>query len=73
MQLRERRRNIGRRLEAVQRIQEAAGGLSERIGEIEAQEVTLRQLDVKLVDLTSPLLEMPELVDSSAVPALQTA
>ncbi len=73
VQLRERRRNIGRRLEAVQRIQEAAGGLRERISEIEAQEVTLRQLDMKLVDLTSPLLEMPELVDSSAVPALQTA
>jgi Dynamin family len=73
VQLRERRRNIGRRLEAVQRIQEAASGLSERIGEIESQEVTLRQLDVKLLELTSPLLETPEPVDTSASLALQTA
>ncbi len=31
-QLRERRRNFGRRLEAIDRIQQAAGGLSDRIG-----------------------------------------
>ena len=32
-QLRERRRNFGRRIEAVDRIQQATGGLNDRIGE----------------------------------------
>ena len=34
-QLRERRRNFGRRLEAIERIQQAATGLDDRIAEIE--------------------------------------
>jgi hypothetical protein len=38
-QLRERRRNFGRRLEAIERIQQAASGLDERIAEIDEQEV----------------------------------
>ncbi|MDO5623571.1 MAG: dynamin family protein [Pseudomonadota bacterium] len=49
-QLRERRRAFGRRIEAIQRIQDAAGGLDLRIGEIHDQESALdavaQRLDV---------------------------
>lgn len=51
-QLRERRRNFSRRLEAIDRIQQASGGLEERIAEIEIQGNALRQLEVKLGELT---------------------
>ena len=40
-QLRERRKNFGRRVEAVQRIQQAAGGLDERIDELQQRLVDL--------------------------------
>ena len=55
-QLRERRRNFTRRLEAIERIQQAASGLDDRIAEIEAQETALDQLDAKLAELTGHLL-----------------
>jgi len=55
-QLRERKRNFTRRIEAIDRIQQAAGGLDERIGEIEMQEAVLDQLDMKLVELTDYLI-----------------
>ena len=51
-QLRERRRNFSRRLEAIDRIQQASGGLDERITEIEVQGVALHQLEAKLSELT---------------------
>ncbi len=56
-QLRERRRNFARRLEAIERIQEAASGLDERIAEIHDQENVLRELEAKLTELTSHLIE----------------
>ncbi len=52
VQLRERRRNFGRRLEAIDRIQQAAGGLDERIGELQVQGDALDQLNAKLSELT---------------------
>lgn len=55
-QLRERRRNFGRRLEAIERIQQAASGLDERIAEIDDQEKILNELDTKLTELTSHLM-----------------
>jgi hypothetical protein len=55
-QLRERRRNFGRRLEAIERIQQAASGLDERIAEIDEQESVLNELDTKLTELTSHLM-----------------
>ncbi len=55
-QLRERRRNFSRRLEAIDRIQQAAGGLDERIGEIDGQFKALNQLDTKLLELTAYLI-----------------
>jgi len=58
-QLRERRRNFGRRLEAIERIQQAASGLDDRIAEIESQERALDLLDAKLGELTSHLTNTP--------------
>jgi hypothetical protein len=55
-QLRERRRNFSRRLEAIDRIQQAAGGLDERIAEIDGQFKALDQLDSKLLELTAYLI-----------------
>ena len=72
-QLREKRRNFGRRLEAIERIQQAASGLDDRIGEIESQETTLNQLDAKLTELTSHLINTPSPSGAAAEPLLQTA
>jgi hypothetical protein len=58
-QLRERRRNFGRRIEAIERIQQAATGLDDRIAEIDTQEGALNQLDAKLVELTAHLIATP--------------
>jgi hypothetical protein len=58
-QLRERRRNFGRRMEAIERIQQAASGLDDRIAEIDAQEAALDQLDAKLAELTAHLINTP--------------
>ena len=55
-QLRERRRNFVRRLDAIDRIQQASGGLNDRIAEIELQGVALSQLNTKLAELTDYLL-----------------
>ncbi len=51
-QLRERRRNFSRRLEAIDRIQQASGGLEERLMEISVHADTLHQLEIKLSELT---------------------
>jgi hypothetical protein len=58
-QLRERRRNFVRRIEAVSRIQQAASGLNERISELQLQQAELNLLDAKLTDLTDHLLTLP--------------
>jgi hypothetical protein len=74
-QLRERRRNFGRRLEAIERIQQAASGLDDRIAEIAAQEAALDQLDAKLAELTAHLTNTPRVGATSAEvrPELKTA
>jgi hypothetical protein len=71
-QLRERRRNFSRRMEAIERIQEAATGLDDRIDEIEAQETTLDELDAKLAELTAHLIDVPA-APAAAAPLLQRA
>jgi len=58
-QLKERRRNFSRRIEAIERIQQAATGLDERIAEIAAQERALDELDGKLDELTDQLVHAP--------------
>lgn len=60
-QLRERRRNFARRIEAIDRIQQATGGLEERISEIGHDGGALNQLDAKLFELTEFMM-----VDGSA-------
>ena len=67
-QLRERRRTFGRRLEAIERIQNAASGLDERIGEIDVQETALNALDAKLTELTSYLAGTPVATSEPAMP-----
>jgi hypothetical protein len=56
-QLRERRRNFARRIEAIDRIQQATGGLAERILEIETQEAAINELEAKLGELTNYLVK----------------
>ncbi len=55
-QLRERRRNFARRIEAIDRIQQAAGGLEERLQDVENQELLIDQMEFKLAELTSYLI-----------------
>ena len=64
-QLRERRKSFARRIEAVDRIQQAASGLIERISEIEASEEQLLSLERKLQELTSQLITLPVTSDST--------
>ncbi len=54
-QLKERRRNFGKRIEAVERIQHAAGSLEERLAELSVQEGALIELQKRLRELTSLL------------------
>jgi hypothetical protein len=54
-QLKERRRTFTRRIEAVERIQGAAGSLDERLAELAAQEANLAELHRRLNELTSLL------------------
>jgi len=72
-QLRERRRNFARRIEAIDRIQQATGGLAERIREIEVQEGTINELEAKLGELTQYLMRVRETQRSGAAARQQTA
>jgi hypothetical protein len=63
-QMRERRRNFTRRIEAIDRIHQAAGGLEDRIQEFEQQGVAVQQLDDKLMELTSYLIAAQEVVST---------
>jgi len=58
-QLRERQRSFARRMEAVSRIQQAASGLVERIAEIESAESSLSELELRLLELTTGIVEQP--------------
>lgn len=68
-QLRERRRNFTRRIEAIDRIQQAAGGLEDRIQDIERQSTALNQIDTKLAELTDYLIGANQ--PSTAVPDVE--
>ncbi|QIL69817.1 dynamin family protein [Diaphorobacter sp. HDW4B] len=58
-QLRERKRSFSRRIEAVDRIQNAANGLVERIAEIESADQHLTELEHRLTSLTDRLVHTP--------------
>jgi hypothetical protein len=64
-QLRERRRNFSRRIEAIDRIQQAAGGLEDRIQDIDQQEAALSQVELKLIELTDYLIAANHPVSTS--------
>jgi hypothetical protein len=68
-QLRERRRNFTRRIEAVSRIQQAASGLDERITELQSQQTQLNLIDAKLAELTDQLLAAPVDTETEAAAA----
>ena len=68
-QLRERRKSFSRRIAAIERIQQAAGGLDERIAEIEFNEADLLRIEAKLGELTAYVMHAPE-SDLSDVPLL---
>jgi hypothetical protein len=76
-QLRERRRNFGRRLEAIERIQDAASGLDARIADIAVQELALKNLHAKLIELTAQLIDTPllplEALDQSELSSAKRA
>ena len=72
-QLRERRRNFGRRIEAIDRIQQATGGLNDRIAEIEGQEATLTELESKLDELTEYLMRVRQAPREEAAAAVAGA
>jgi uncharacterized coiled-coil protein SlyX len=55
MQLRERRHAFGRRIDAIRRIEDAAGGLDQRIAEIAEQETALAMLQRDLDRLVREL------------------
>lgn len=57
-QLRERRRNFIRRLEAIDRIAQAATGLDERIADVNQRSAEVDQVELKLVELTDSLMQM---------------
>ncbi len=64
-QLRERRKNFAKRLEAIERIQNAAVTLDDRIIELDLQDAKSLELDKKLSQLTTLLAEVP----AAAAPA----
>lgn len=66
-QLRERRKNFTRRIEAIERIQSAASTLDERISEIGAHEKALTSIDDKLMELTSHLVNTPDAANTPKV------
>ncbi len=63
-QLRERRKNFAKRLEAIERIQNAAVTLDERIQELDSQDAKSVELDTRLSELTTMLMDRP------AIPAV---
>ncbi len=69
-QLKERRRNFGRRLESVERIQGAAGNLDERLAEIAAQDSGLTELQQRLNELTSLLTSNDAPIAATAASAV---
>jgi hypothetical protein len=72
-QLKERRRNFGRRIEAIERIQQAATGLDERIEEIDRHEREINELDGKLDELTARLIGVSAYKDEASPAAVRPA
>ena len=65
-QLRERRQSLARRVQAIDRISQAAGGLDERIAEIEGSEAEIGKLDARLAELTDYVVHDDKQAESLA-------
>ncbi len=72
-QVRERRHGFVRRIDAVNRIQDAASGLMERMAEIEDAQSRLALLEQRLFELTGQLAPQATADDGAAAPALPGA
>jgi hypothetical protein len=72
-QLRERRKTFAKRLEAIERIQNAAGSLDQRLRELDVQNARSVELERKLSELTLMLSESHPMEQDSAFPATATA
>ena len=72
-QLRERRRTFARRMAIVERIQQASGGLDERIAEIQQQISALGHLDKKMLELTTDMMNAVDAKPAPSPPALEPA
>lgn len=70
-QLKERKRSFARRLEAVDRISEAASGLMERIAEIESAEQQLTALEQRLGLWMQQLLQPAQDIAALQAPSLE--
>jgi hypothetical protein len=68
VQLRERRQSFVRRMEAIDRIQQAAGGLDERVQAIDQQIAHLDQLEEKLASLAERLVSAGDTVAAAQEP-----
>ena len=69
-QVRERRQSFARRLQAIERNEQAASGLEERIAELVQQEAGLQKLQSRLSGLTSGLLAVSAMSSMSMPEAL---
>jgi uncharacterized protein YigA (DUF484 family) len=65
-QVRERRRSFVKRAEAIERIQEAAGSLEERIQELNTQAQEITDLQARLDLLSAPLLDDQAAIETTA-------
>ncbi len=72
-QLRERRRNFRKRIEAIERIQNAAGSLDERLLELAAQERGLTELQQRLHEFTSMITQQARPAAPAPVGELRAA
>jgi hypothetical protein len=72
-QLKERRRTFSKRIEAIERIQNAAGNLDERLLELAAQESSLAELHLRLQEFTSMIAQQGRPAAAAAIGELRAA
>ena len=72
-QLKERRRNFSKRIEAIERIQGAAGSLDDRLLELAAQEAGLSELHHRLREFTTLISQSAKPPSSAGAGQLRAA
>lgn len=71
VELRERRRAFTRRIEAIQRIQDAAGELNTRLKELQTRQHEIAALEDRLSELAAQVLAPPALAEAAEEPAME--